>query len=158
MEFGQRALGNRSILADPRDLKIKEKINSAIKNRDFWMPFAPVILKRLSNKYLVNPKNLESPHMTIGFDTTKLGYEKMPAACHPADKTARAQILEKKDNVGLYNLIDEFYKITGTGALLNTSFNLHGYPIVNSIKDAIYVFKNSELDGLLLNNFFITKK
>ena len=55
-------------------------------------------------------------------------------------------------------LIEEFYKITGTGALLNTSFNLHGYPIVNTIKDAIYVFKNSELDGLLLNNFFVVKK
>ncbi len=158
MEFGQRALGNRSILADPRNLNIKEKINAAIKNRDFWMPFAPVILKKISKKYLINPKNLESPYMTIGFDTTKLGYKKMSAACHPADKTARAQILKKKDNEKLYNLIEEFYKITGTGALLNTSFNLHGYPIVNTIKDAIYVFKNSELDGLLLNNFFVLKK
>ena len=158
MEFGQRALGNRSILADPRYLHIKEKINAAIKNRDFWMPFAPVILKKFSKQYLINPKNLDSPHMTIGFDTSKLGYQKMCAACHPADKTARAQILEKKDNKKLYNLIEEFYKITGTGALLNTSFNLHGYPIVNTVKDAIYVFKNSELDGLLLNNFFILKK
>ena len=158
MEFGQRALGNRSILADPSHLNIKEKINLAIKNRDFWMPFAPVILKRFSKKYLVNPKNIESPHMTIGFNTTPLGYKKMIAACHPADKTARAQILEKKDNQKLYSLIEEFYKITGTGALLNTSFNLHGYPIVNNIRDALYVFKNSELDGLLLNNFFITKR
>ena len=158
MEFGQRALGNRSILADPRHLSIKEKINSAIKNRDFWMPFAPVILNRYSKKYLINPKNIESPHMTIGFKTTDLGYQKMKAACHPADKTARAQILNKKDNKNLYSLIEEFSKITGVGALLNTSFNLHGYPIVNSPRDALHVFKNSDLDALIFNNFFIIKK
>ena len=158
MEFGQRALGNRSILADPRFLDIKEKINSAIKNRDFWMPFAPVILKKFSKQYLINPKNIESPHMTVGFETTELGYKKMSAACHPADKTARAQILEKKHNLELYKLISEFYKITGVGALLNTSFNLHGFPIVNTTRDAIKVFLNSDLDGLLLNNFFILKK
>ena len=158
MEFGQRALGNRSILADPRFLDIKEKINSAIKNRDFWMPFAPVILKKFSKQYLINPKNIESPHMTVGFQTTELGYNKMSAACHPADKTARAQILEKKHNLELYKLISEFHKITGVGALLNTSFNLHGFPIVNTPRDAINVFLNSDLDGLLLNNFFILKK
>ena len=158
MEFGQRALGNRSILADPRFLDIKEKINSAIKNRDFWMPFAPVILKKFSKQYLVNPKNIESPHMTVGFETTNAGYQKMPAACHPADKTARAQILKKKDNLELYKLIEEFHKITGVGALLNTSFNLHGYPIANTPKDAILILKNSNLDGLVFNNFFIIKK
>ena len=70
MEFGQRALGNRSILADPRINDIKYKINSAIKNRDFWMPFAPVIQKKVSSHYLINPKNIESPQMTIGFQTT----------------------------------------------------------------------------------------
>ena len=158
MEFGQRALGNRSILADPRFLDIKEKINSAIKNRDFWMPFAPVILKKFSKQYLINPKNIESPHMTVGFETTNAGYQKMPAACHPADKTARAQILKKKDNLELYKLIEEFHKITGVGALLNTSFNLHGYPIANTPKDAILILKNSNLDGLVFNNFFIIKK
>ena len=158
MEFGQRALGNRSILADPRFLEIKEKINSAIKNRDFWMPFAPVIMKKFSNKYLINPKNTESPHMTVGFETTNLGYKKMRAACHPADKTARAQILEKKHNPELYKLISEFHKLTGVAALLNTSFNLHGFPIVNTSEQAINVLIKSDLDGLLLNNFFILKK
>ena len=82
----------------------------------------------------------------------------MSAACHPADKTARAQILKKKDNLELYKLIEEFHKITGVGALLNTSFNLHGYPIANTPKDAILILKNSNLDGLVLNNFFIIKK
>ena len=80
MEFGQRALGNRSIIADPKNMEVKDKINSAIKNRDFWMPFAPIILDTYSHKYLVNPKNIYSPHMTIGFDTTNLGFESMRAA------------------------------------------------------------------------------
>ena len=158
MEFGQRALGNRSILADPRDILIKEKINRAIKNRDFWMPFAPIILDKFANEYLINPKNLESPHMTIGFQTTELGYKKMIAACHPADKSARPQILVKHHNPELYELLEEFHKLTDCAAVLNTSFNLHGYPIVNTPSEAFYVFENSDLDILLLNNFLIKKK
>ncbi|TQE84037.1 carbamoyltransferase C-terminal domain-containing protein [Leptospira noguchii] len=158
MEFGQRALGNRSILADPIHLKIKEKINSAIKSRDFWMPFAPVVLDQFAERYLVNPKNLESPHMTLSFDTTDEGYDAMNAACHPADRTARAQILKKKDNPELYSLLEAFQQITGRGALLNTSFNLHGFPIVNTPSEAIYVLLNSGLDGLILNHFLILKK
>ena len=157
MEFGQRSLGNRSILADPSKLDVKEKINSAIKNRDFWMPFAPVILDSYSEKYLINPKNIKSPYMTLAFNTTQLGYDAMKAACHPSDRTCRAQILYKTSNVELYNLLDEFESISGRGALMNTSFNLHGYPIVNSPKDAVYVFENSDLDCLALNNYLIKK-
>ncbi len=157
MEFGQRALGNRSILADPSNIMIKEKINSAIKNRDFWMPFAPIILESYVEKYLINPKKIESPHMTIGFQTTELGYKKMIAACHPADKSARPQILKKEHNSKLFEIIEEFSKIKDCGAILNTSFNLHGYPIVNTPKDAFYVFENSDLDVLVLNHFIIFK-
>jgi carbamoyltransferase len=155
MEFGQRALGNRSILADPIDLRVKERINAAIKNRDFWMPFAPVIMDKFVSKYLKNHKNIQSPYMTIGFDTTTEGYDAMIAACHPADKTARPQILTKEMNPQLYEILEEFSNLTGRGALLNTSFNLHGYPIVNTPEDAIYVFENSDLDGLILNNYLI---
>ena len=147
-----------SILADPRINDIKYKINSAIKNRDFWMPFAPVIQKKVSSHYLINPKNIESPQMTIGFQTTDQGHKSIIAGCHPADKSARAQILERKHNPNLYDLIEEFRKFTGVGALLNTSFNLHGFPIVNTPEEAFHVFINSELDGLLLSNFFILKK
>ena len=157
MEFGQRALGNRSILADPRFLEIKEKLILRLRI-EILMPFAPVIMKKFSNKYLINPKNTESPHMTVGFETTNLGYKKMRAACHPADKTARAQILEKKHNPELYKLISEFHKLTGVAALLNTSFNLHGFPIEKTSEQAINVLIKSDLDGLLLNNFFILKK
>jgi carbamoyltransferase len=157
MEFGQRSLGNRSILADPSKLDVKEKINSAIKNRDFWMPFAPIILDSYSKKYLINPKNIRSPYMTLAFDTTQLGYDAMKAACHPSDRTCRAQILHESSNVKLYDLLNEFESLSGRGALMNTSFNLHGYPIVNSPKDAVYVFKNSELDCLVLDNYLIKK-
>lgn len=158
MEFGQRALGNRSILADPIHLKIKEKINSAIKSRDFWMPFAPVVMDTFVERYLINPKDLESPHMTLSFDTTREGYDAMSAACHPADRTARAQILKEQDNPELYSLLKAFQHLTGRGALLNTSFNLHGFPIVNSPLEAIDVLMNSGLDGLILNHFLILKK
>jgi carbamoyltransferase len=158
MEFGQRALGNRSIIADPSKLEAKEKINAAIKNRDFWMPFAPVLLDRYADKYILNSKNIKAPYMTIAFDTTDEGYEAMKAACHPSDKTCRAQILTKEANSGLYELLEEFESLSGRGSLMNTSFNLHGYPIVNSPKDAVYVFENSDLDALVLNNHLVIKK
>lgn len=158
MEFGHRALCNRSIIADPTNVDVKERINAAIKNRDFWMPFAPVILDKYANKYLNNIKKLSSPYMTIGFDTTEVGFKEMRAACHPADKSARPQILKKKDNPIFYNLLYSFSKSTGRGALINTSFNLHGFPIVRSTKDAYNVFVNSKLDCLLLNKYLIIKK
>lgn len=158
MEFGQRSLGNRSILADPSNLNVKEKINAAIKSRDFWMPFAPVVLDNYMDRYIINPKKIASPHMTIGFDTTKEGYEAMIAACHPADKTARAQILSKSVNPGLYEILENFESLSGRGALLNTSFNLHGFPIVNTPHEALFVLNNSGLDGVILNNFLVLKK
>lgn len=157
MEFGQRSLGNRSILADPLKLEVKDRINEAIKNRDFWMPFAPIVLDKYAGMYLKNPKNIASPYMTLAFDTTGLGYESMRAAAHPADKTVRAQILTRDANPEVYDLLELFAKRTGRGALLNTSFNLHGYPIVNSSEDALMVFLHSDIDCLLLNNYFIEK-
>jgi carbamoyltransferase len=157
MEFGQRSLGNRSILADPGDLRIKEKINAAIKSRDFWMPFAPVVMDKYVDRYLINPKGIESPHMTIGFDTTEEGYDAMIAACHPADHTARPQILHQDTNPVLYEILEAFASLTGRGALLNTSFNLHGYPIVNTPVEALDVLVRSELDGLILNRSLILK-
>jgi len=158
MEFGQRSLGNRSILADPSDLRVKGKINEAIKSRDFWMPFAPVIMDKYIERYIINPKHIESPHMTIGFDTTSEGYDAMIAACHPADRTARPQILHKDANPELYHILEAFEQLTGRGALLNTSFNLHGYPIVNTPAEAVSVLATSGLDGLILNQFLILKK
>jgi len=156
-EMGQRALGNRSILADPRYGQNIQKINNAIKQRDFWMPFAPVILSEHQKKLIINPKNLESPHMTFAFETTSFAHKNLTAAIHQADKTARAQILKKIHNKDLWELINLFYKKTGVPGLLNTSFNLHGYPIVNTIFDAKKVFEKSDLSALWINNHLIEK-
>jgi carbamoyltransferase len=158
MEFGARALGNRSIIANPRFPNIVKRINEKIKNRDFWMPFTPSILSERTTDYVVNPKRIRSPFMTIGFDSTPEGQEDLPGALHAADATARPQFVEKESNPKYYELIKEFENITGIGAVLNTSFNLHGYPIVLSPEDAVYVFENSDIDGILLNDILLTKK
>lgn len=155
-EMGPRSLGNRSILADPREISNINKINTAIKNRDFWMPFSPIILHEYQDELIENPKRLESPHMTMVFET-KDGKNKIPAAIHQADETARPQLLKKEVNLDLWELIYKFYKKTGIPSLLNTSFNLHGEPIVNDINDALYVFENSELDALWLDRHIIEK-
>ena len=157
MEMGQRALGNRSIIADPRKLSNVEKINNSIKKRDFWMPFAPIILSEYQDILIENPKKIESPFMTIGFPT-KEGKTIFPAGVHQSDGTARAQLLKKEENPTMWNLIFKFYEKTGVPALLNTSFNLHGEPIVRTVKDALRVFEKSELEVLWLENHIIEKK
>tara|TARA_B110000438_G_scaffold210725_1_gene202749 strand:+ start:2920 stop:4710 length:1791 start_codon:yes stop_codon:yes gene_type:complete len=156
MEMGQRSLGNRSIIADPRINANVEKINNSIKKRDFWMPFAPIILSEYQDLLIKNPKKLQSPFMTIAFET-KDGKNKIPAAVHQADGTARAQLLKKEENPVLWNLIFKFYEKTGVPALLNTSFNLHGEPIVRTVNDGLRVFKKSELEILWLDNHIIEK-
>ena len=157
MEMGQRALGNRSIIADPRNTFNVDKINTSIKNRDFWMPFAPVILYEYQDILIKNPKKIESPYMTIAFETIS-GKEKIPATVHRSDGTARPQLLKKDVNPVLWELIYKFYQKTGIPALLNTSLNLHGFPIVRTVNDAINVFNKSKLDTLWLNDHLVTKK
>ncbi|MBF0343329.1 MAG: carbamoyltransferase [Nitrospirae bacterium] len=157
MEFGQRALGNRSIIANPSNIKMIRKLNTKIKFRDFWMPFTPTILDSHENRYIINPKQLRSPFMTLAFNTTELFQEKAPAAIHPADDTARPQILERTHNPKYYDLIKAFEQRTGIGALLNTSMNLHGEPMVCSPDDAIHTFLNSEIDVLLFDHIAIMR-
>ena len=108
--MGQRSLGNRSIIADPRSQETIKQINKKVKMRDFWMPFTPTILDKYKKKYLINPKNLYSPFMTMGFKTTKLFQKIAPATIHPADMTTRPQILERKKNNDYYDLINDFGK------------------------------------------------
>ena len=158
MEFGSRALGNRSIIADPSNVDTVKHINEKIKFRDFWMPFAPSVLDSYADKYLLNPKSISGDHMTGSFDTTTEGQKALFAAMHPADKTVRAHIVKQELNPSYYSLIEEFAKITGVGALLNTSFNLHGLPIVAYPEHAIHVLKNSKLDGVLLNETLLLRK
>jgi len=158
MEFGMRALGNRSILADPRSPATVDKINRAIKFRDFWMPFTPSMLDRRAADYLVNPKGLKSPYMTMAFDSTPVGGEVLAGAIHPADRTVRPQILERDRNPGYYDLIEAFERETGVGALLNTSFNLHGHPIVLGPTEALFTLNNSELDGVIIGEHLVMRR
>ena len=111
MEFGARALGNRSILANPSDFATVEEINAKIKVRDFWMPFTPSIIEDDINKYIVNDKNIFCPYMVLTFNTTELAQKHLKAAIHPRDKTARPQCVVQNWNPGYYDLINEFKKI-----------------------------------------------
>ena len=158
MEFGARALGNRSILANPSDFTTVEEINSKIKIRDFWMPFTPSIIEEDIDNYIINDKEMFCPYMVLTFNTTKLAQQHLKAAIHPRDKTARPQCVVKTWNPEYYELIKEFKKITGIGAVLNTSFNLHGEPNVCSPADAIHTLDNSGLKYLALGPYLLQKK
>lgn len=158
MEFGQRALGNRSIIADPRNKAMIDKINWKIKNRDFWMPFAPSILAEDADRYLVNPKGLAAPHMTVAFDASDEAKRDLEATLHPADKTMRPQVVTREANPGYHALLSAFKAANGVGGVLNTSFNLHGEPIVHGPEDALHVFENSHIDMILLEDVLIRRK
>jgi carbamoyltransferase len=156
-EFGARALGNRSILADPRRISVVRKINEKVKSRDFWMPFAPTILAHRADQYLIGRKGMAAPYMTQAFHTSRLAHEELPAAIHQGDFTCRPQILSEKGNPAYHALVQAFEQRTGVGGVLNTSFNLHGEPIVQSAAEAARVFRVSDLDALILDNILITK-
>jgi carbamoyltransferase len=158
MEFGARALGNRSILANPSDFRVVGVINRMIKNRDFWMPFAPSVLRERESDYVVNPKGLASPYMMLAFATNPKRRDEITAAVHPHDGTARAHLVDEAWNPGYHRVIREFERRTGIGAVLNTSFNLHGKPLVGSPADALDTFERSGLPHLALGRFLISKK
>jgi carbamoyltransferase len=157
-EFGARALGNRSILANPSKRETVRKINEAIKNRDFWMPFALSILEDRHGDYLYNSKRLQSPVMAISFDARPERYSEIEAGTHPYDRTVRGQFVSKEQAPEYYRLISEFHKMSGIPALLNTSFNLHGEPIVDTIGDALRTFELSGLDHLLIQDQILLSK
>lgn len=157
-EFGARALGNRSIIASPKDPSTVKVINEAIKNRDFWMPFALTILSENASEFLHNEKDLSSPYMTIGFETKDENYDLIKAGTHPYDKTCRPQILKKESNSQYHSLISEFYKITNIPGLLNTSLNLHGNPVCSNLEDVLYTFQNSGLEYLYIEDKYLIKK
>ena len=157
-EFGARALGNRSIIANPSIENIVQKINETIKNRDFWMPFALTILKEDHNNFIKNPNKIRSDFMTIGFDTIEKNLKKIKSATHPYDKSVRPQILEKNFNKNYYSIIQKFKKITKIPGVLNTSLNLHGFPISSNIKDIKNTFAKSDLKYLYINDKFLIQK
>lgn len=157
-EFGPRALGNRSILAHPRHLSSVKTINKMIKNRDFWMPFALSILDGGALDYLLIPKGTLSPFMSLAFMTKATLRDDIAAGIHPYDSTVRPQIVTCEAAPDYYDIINSFAEITGIPALLNTSFNLHGEPIVNNLSDALHTLDCSELTHLIYQDILITKK
>jgi carbamoyltransferase len=157
-EFGARALGNRSILANPGQRATVQKINEAIKNRDFWMPFALSILEEHQDEYILNPKRLHSPFMAISLDVRPEKHAAIEAGTHPYDRTVRPQFVSRRDAPEYHALISAFQRKTGIPALLNTSFNLHGEPIVDNIADAIRTFELSGLDHLLIDDQILFSK
>lgn len=157
MEFGARSLGNRAILCDPSRFENIRIINEKIKFRDFWMPFTPSILSERAADYIVNPKGIEARYMTVAFDSTPLSREHLKAAIHPYDFTVRPQLVSQASNPEYYALIKTFEKRTGIGSVLNTSLNLHGYPIVRTAKDAIETLMRSGLDGMIFPGLLLLK-
>jgi carbamoyltransferase len=156
-EFGARSLGNRSILANAARADAVRVINEAIKCRDFWMPFAPSVLEERSEDYFRKPKPMPAPHMIMTFDTREEKRPVMAAAVHPQDHTGRPQEVSEAVNPDYYRLIKYFEELTGEGIVLNTSFNLHGEPVVCTPSDALRVFDISGLRHLALDNLLVTK-
>ncbi len=160
MEFGARALGNRSILADASNVDVVEVINRMIKKRDFWMPFAPSIMEEYADVYIKYPQLLQKTRpyfMMMAFESTPLAQRDLKAAMHPYDKTIRPQLVNKFNNPKYYELLNYFMKRTGRYGFLNTSFNIHGEPIVCSPQDALHTLKESGLKYLAIGDFIVSK-
>ena len=153
-EWGPRALGNRSILADPRLPGMKGHLNAKIKFREEFCPFAPMILEEYYGDYFETLGMQESPHML--FTHKALKAELVAAAVH-VDQTSRVQTVSCKQNPFLYAVLEEFYRLTGVPVLINTSFNLRGEPIVSSPSDALKTFYASGINVLALGEYFVVK-
>lgn len=161
MEFGARALGNRSVLANPSRMQNINKINRSVKKRDFWMPFAPAMLWEDINNLVAVPASLQqqgSPYMMFAFDAKEEHRDDITCGIHQADFTARAQIITKERYPDFHDIINKFKKRTGIPCVLNTSFNLHGYPIVTNSEQAIEVLLHSGIDVLVIDNYLIRRK
>lgn len=156
-EFGARALGNRSILAPADNPKVCFEINSMIKIRDFWMPFAPSILEEDIDDFVDNKSNVLPEFMIMAFDVIPDKADTIAAAIHPADKTARPQAVSKNANPDYYRLVKRYKKLTSSSVILNTSCNLHGLPMVYSAKDCLEVFDKSGLKYMALANYLVSK-
>jgi carbamoyltransferase len=152
-EFGPRALGNRSILADPRCERVKDKINGVVKFRESFRPFAPAILHEYGPSYFKNYQYSPFMERTLLFSDS----DSAPGVVHD-DGTGRLQSVTKENNPLFYALLLEFYKITGLPMLLNTSFNVMGRPIMHDVEDALSVFYTSGLDTLVIDSNVFDKR
>jgi carbamoyltransferase len=152
-EWGPRALGNRSILADPRKAEMKERLNRRIKHRESFRPFAPSILSESAGDFFEGSH--PSPFMTFAYPLRQNKRDALPAATH-VDGTCRLQTVDREANPRYWRLINEFSKLTGTPAVVNTSFN-DNEPIVCSPGEAIDCFLRTDMDVLAIENYLICK-
>lgn len=158
MEWGARALGNRSILVSGHDTRVIDRLNRSIKMRDFWMPFAPSMRAEKAHRYVRDDKGLSPHFMTFALPTTPEGRSHLAAGTHPRDFTARVQMVTPQANPDYHRLLTLFEERTGRSGFVNTSFNLHGEPIVATPADAVRVLRLSGLKHLALNHFLISKR
>lgn len=154
MESGQRALGNRSILGDPRDPDMKNKINKLVKHREWYRPFAPSVIEECQDEFFAS--SFPSPFMQMVYPIHEEKRKLIPAITH-VDGTGRLQTVKKDINPNYWNLINEFRKLTGIGLILNTSFNDNDEPIVCTPKDAIRTFFGTGLQELYIGNYRVRK-
>ena len=152
MEWGPRALGNRSILADPRRAEMKDVLNEKIKHRESFRPFAPSILEEHVSEYF--ELDIPSPYMLLVAKIKKP--EKIPAVTH-VDGTGRLQSVSRDVNPLYYDLIDEFYKITDVPVIINTSMNVMGEPIVNTPEQTYSMIQKTDMDYLIMGNHLLSK-
>ena len=153
-EFGPRALGNRSILVDPRDPTMKDKLNSQVKFRESFRPFAPSVLEESASEYFDCDES--SPYMLLTYNVKKKYQNGLPAITH-VDGTARIQTVSRNQNDRYWRLLNEFGKLTGIPVLLNTSFNIRGEPIVNTPQEAVNSFLGSGIDVLAIGDYVVKK-
>ncbi len=156
-EWGARALGNRSIIARADSRNLVDKINAQIKMRDFWMPFAPSILEDNAKKCIRDPKSISPEFMTFALPTKLAVQKNLIGGMHPIDKTCRPQILKEKTNPFFYSLLKKYCETTNQHGVIQTSFNIHGEPIVNNSNDASSTFLRSGLRYMLIGNYLISK-
>ena len=157
-EWGARALGQRSILCRADSAANVSKLNKAINMRDFWMPFAASLLEENAEQYLYPIAGVTGSYMTMTYKTTPLAQKHLIAGLHPFDHTCRAQVVSQETSPSFHRLLTEFKRLTGIGGLLNTSFNLHGAPIVGAPATALDTLLNSDMDCLALGNYLVTKR
>lgn len=158
MEFGPRALGNRSILYQTTDRTVNDWLNKKLK-RDEFMPFAPVTLYEFKDKCYLNVNGAENAakFMTISFECTEWMQKVSPSVVH-VDGTARPQLIKEDENPGYYKILRQYYEITGIPSVINTSFNMHGEPIVCSPYEAVRTFQSAGIDYLAIGSFLVENK
>jgi carbamoyltransferase len=155
LEWGPRALGNRSILADPREASMKDRVNSAIKFREGFRPFAPAILAERAADYFAGA--IPSPFMTMALPIRPERRSELGAVCH-VDGSGRLQTVEREVNPLYHRVIERFGELTGTPVVLNTSFNVKGEPIVCTPAEAVRCFCATGLDALIIDRFVLRKE